>query len=91
MSNESELAVNAVVAPITYPILDPRNPYVWFRQVEKIWRLRVISKQKTMFQHVLSALSIVVAAQVIDIVDKAPEDKFYDTLKRAVISRLFDS
>ncbi|VUZ43913.1 unnamed protein product, partial [Hymenolepis diminuta] len=30
-------------------------------------------------------------AEVIDIVDKAPEDNSYDTLKKAVISRLSDS
>lgn len=37
------------------------------------------------------ALPTDVDAQIIDIVDKAPEDNSFDTLKRAVISHLSDS
>ncbi|VUZ55327.1 unnamed protein product [Hymenolepis diminuta] len=59
------------------------------------WRtpfnLRGITKQKIMFQHAFSALPTDVAAEVIDIVDKAPEDNSYDTFKEAVIGRLSDS
>lgn len=44
-----------------------------------------------MYQHAFSTLPTDVAAQVIDIVDKVPEDSSYDTLKRTAISRLFDS
>ncbi|VUZ47299.1 unnamed protein product [Hymenolepis diminuta] len=44
-----------------------------------------------MFQRAFSALPTDVAAQAINIVDKAPEDNSYDTLKRTVISCLFGS
>ncbi|VUZ53738.1 unnamed protein product [Hymenolepis diminuta] len=44
-----------------------------------------------MFQHAFSVLPTDVAAQIIDIVNKAPEDNSYDTFKRTVISRLSDS
>ncbi|KAM3173838.1 hypothetical protein ACTXT7_011770 [Hymenolepis weldensis] len=80
MSNESESVMNAVVAPITYPIFYPRNPYVRFRQLENTFQLLGISSQKTMFQNAFSACSTNVATQVIDIVNKAPEDNFYAPL-----------
>ncbi|KAM3185341.1 hypothetical protein ACTXT7_006557 [Hymenolepis weldensis] len=35
MSNESEPVANAVVAPITYSVFDPRNSYVWFSQASE--------------------------------------------------------
>ncbi|VUZ47886.1 unnamed protein product [Hymenolepis diminuta] len=44
-----------------------------------------------MFQHAFSALPTDVAAEVIDIVDRAPEDNSYDTFKKAVVGRLSDS
>ncbi|KAM3187480.1 hypothetical protein ACTXT7_002195 [Hymenolepis weldensis] len=51
MSSESEPAVNLVAVPITYPVLDPGNPYTWFRQLENSFQLRDITKQKIVFQH----------------------------------------
>ncbi|VUZ43544.1 unnamed protein product [Hymenolepis diminuta] len=74
MSNELEPAVKAVGAPITCPVFDPRNSYVWFRQLENNFQLRGITKQKIMFPHTFPALPTDVAAEIIDIVDKAPEN-----------------
>ncbi|VUZ55044.1 unnamed protein product [Hymenolepis diminuta] len=75
MSDESEL-----VEPIC--LVSPTGEH---------FHLRDITKRKTVFQKAYCALSIDVAAQVIDIADKAPEDSSYDVLKRIVISRLFGS
>ncbi|VUZ40853.1 unnamed protein product [Hymenolepis diminuta] len=83
MSNELEPVVNAVVAPITCSVFDPRNSYAWFRQLDNTFQLWGITQQKIMFQQAFSALPTDVAAEVIDIVD--------DTLKKVVIGRLSDS
>ncbi|VUZ41614.1 unnamed protein product [Hymenolepis diminuta] len=52
MSIEAEPGVNIVGVTFSYPILNPRNSYVWFRQLENNFHLRCITKQKTMFQQV---------------------------------------
>ncbi|KAM3172066.1 hypothetical protein ACTXT7_015313 [Hymenolepis weldensis] len=68
--------VNAVAAPFTYSIFDPRNPCIWFLQPEDSFRLLCIAKQKTMCQHPFSALPTDVTAQVINIINNS-----CDTLK----------
>lgn len=78
MFHETEPIVIAVVAPLIYPILDPRDLYIWLQQLENSFHLRGISKQKVMYQHALSVLLTDVATQVID---KVPKVNAYDTLK----------
>ena len=88
MSYESEPTVNAISFPIMFPTFEARNPHSLFRQDESIFIVRGISKQNTMFHHVLSALPTDVVSQVTHAIDKPPEDELYTTLKCAVILRL---
>lgn len=84
-SNSTSPSENAVGLPC--PPFDIANPRVWFTQMEAVFRCRHITRQDSMFSHVVANLPTHVATEVIDIIDPMPAESPYDKLKFAILKR----
>nr|CDS32523.1 gag pol polyprotein [Hymenolepis microstoma] len=91
MSKETDPGVNALGFASWYSIFDPTNPYIWFLQLESMLKLRVVTKQGTLFQHAIVAPPVNVSSKVTDIISKPPEKNSYNTLKKTVLNCLTTS
>ena len=82
---------SAEVAPITLTVKLPpywaADPLVWFAQVESLFATRQITREKTMFHHVVSSLSHEFAGEVRDLILNPPDHQPYTVLKRQLIAR----
>ncbi|XP_037528438.1 uncharacterized protein LOC125760135 [Rhipicephalus sanguineus] len=66
----------------------PKNPRVWFSQVEARFQLRRITSQESKYLHVVAALPPDIADAVDDVLASTPSEKAYDELKSIVLKRL---
>ncbi|XP_037505841.1 uncharacterized protein LOC119382197 [Rhipicephalus sanguineus] len=78
-TNASELKV---------PDFWPKNPWVWFSQVEARFQLRRVTSQESKYLHIVAALPPDIADAIDDALASAPSVKAYDELKSAVLKRL---
>ncbi|XP_037517982.1 uncharacterized protein LOC119394745 [Rhipicephalus sanguineus] len=73
--------------PQTLPHFWPKNPRVWFSQVEARFRLRRITSQESKYLHVVAALPSDIADAIDDVL-ASPPSKAYEELKSTVLKRL---
>ncbi|XP_037520807.1 uncharacterized protein LOC119397453 [Rhipicephalus sanguineus] len=66
----------------------PKNPRVWFSQVEARVQLRRITSQESTYLHVVAALPPDIADAIDDVLASPPSEKAYDELKSTVLKRL---
>nr|AAK07485.1 gag-pol polyprotein [Clonorchis sinensis] len=83
--DSADLVENAI--SIRLPDYNPRNPRVWFHQVEAVFATRRITSQATRFSYVVQHLPCDVATEVEDLLEDIPKENPYDSLRAAVISR----
>ena len=77
--------INAVAVKL--PALWPDNPNKWFLYCEGKFRLHNISKQQTMFDHCIQAMTAEQTDVVMDLMERGPSPTCYDDLKTAYIER----
>jgi hypothetical protein len=70
---------------IKLPVFWPSRPRAWFTYIESRFRLRHISSEQVMFDHVLSALPEDMVGQILDLVEAAPEATPYTFLKARIL------
>nr|XP_037275206.1 uncharacterized protein LOC119167784 [Rhipicephalus microplus] len=66
----------------------PKNPRVWFSQIEARFELRRITSQQSKYLHVVSALPPDIADAVDGVLASTPSEKPYEELKSTVLKRL---
>ncbi|XP_037501511.1 uncharacterized protein LOC119375402 [Rhipicephalus sanguineus] len=66
----------------------PKNPRVWFSQVEARFQLRRITSQASKYLHVVAALPPDIADAIDDVLASPSSEKAYDELKSTVLKRL---
>lgn len=91
MSSDDNAAAStpAVIATeLKLPNFWPKNPRVWFSQVEARFQLRHITSPSTKYLHVVAALPSEIADAIDDILVSPPAQEEYDTLKKTVLDRL---
>ena len=81
----TDLTINAVAVKL--PALWPDNPNKWFLYCEGKFRLHNISKQQTMFDHCIQAMTAEQTDVVIDLMERGTSPTCYDDLKTAYIER----
>ena len=77
--------INAV--SVKLPALWPDNPNKWFLYCEGKFRLHNISKQQTMFDHCIQAMTAEQTDVVMDLMERGSPPTCYDDLKTAYIER----
>ncbi|KAM3181301.1 hypothetical protein ACTXT7_014629 [Hymenolepis weldensis] len=82
MAIETESSVNLAAAPLAFRSFDISSPDVCLRESVNSFQLRSIAKQRTIYRYVFSAIPTDNAAQIIYIVNKAPEYNSNVILKR---------
>lgn len=73
--------------PLRLPPFWPKNPQVWFTQVEAHFHLRKITTQISRFYHVVASLPPQVADEIDDVLSQTPSDNAYDHLKSVLLTR----
>lgn len=68
-----------------------QRPQLWFAHIESQFVVNRISSDNNKFHAVVAALDATVMEEVADIVEKPPEVKKYDEIKRKLIIRFSDS
>ena len=81
----ADLTINAVAVQL--PALWPDNPNKWFLYCEGKFRLHNISKQQTMFDHCIQAMTAEQSDVEMDLMERGPSPTCYDDLKTAYIER----
>ncbi|XP_064481053.1 uncharacterized protein LOC135394294 [Ornithodoros turicata] len=67
------------------PAFWPKNPSVWYLQVECQFTLAGITSQLTQFRHVVSVLPHDIASQIIDVLSAPQPSNPCDTVKKAIL------
>lgn len=62
----------------------PKNPRVWFNQVEAHFQLCHITPQESKYLHVIAALPPDITDAIDDVLTSTPSEKTYDELKSTV-------
>lgn len=83
-----ELQKNVFKVNTKLPQFWADKPAVWFSQAEAQFLLSGIKTEKTKYSYVVAQLDTRVAAEVEDILTGSEENKTYDKIKEALISRL---
>jgi len=93
MNDTPDETVSSAVCRVTVrlPTFWPDRPAVWFAQAEAQFDLAGITRQRTMFNYVVSQLNQQQAAEVEDIIISPPEHEPYDRLKAELVRRLSTS
>uniref|UniRef100_A0A5S6QYA9 RNA-directed DNA polymerase n=1 Tax=Trichuris muris TaxID=70415 RepID=A0A5S6QYA9_TRIMR len=87
-SEDTELAANSMVK---LPPFWSKDAHLWFARIEAQFRRSRITSDAAMFDHVVAGLEPDVATEVRDILIAPPAEQKYETLKKAIITRLTDS
>ena len=74
-------------AQIKLPPFWPKDPAVWFAQIEAQFLTRGITVSKTKFNHVVSCLAPEYATKVRDLLLEPPAEQPYETLKAQMTKR----
>jgi len=72
---------------VRLPPFWPDRPGVWFAQAESQFELAAITRQRTMFNHVVSQLNQQQAAEMEDIIISPLDLEPYDQLKAELVRR----
>ena len=86
-SSETPLASVSLKLPPFWP----RDPTLWFCQVEAQFTTRGIKTQQTKYAYVVSSLQSEIAAEVRELLLTPPQDNPYDTIKKELIRRTSES
>jgi len=70
---------------VKLPSFWPSRPAAWFRLAESRFRLRNITEELVMFDHLLSALPEDVISSVLDILEEVGEEEPYSILKERLL------
>ena len=81
----ADLTINAVAVKL--PALWPDNPNKWFLYCEGKFRLHNISKQQTMFDYCIQAMTAEQSDVVMDLMERGSSPTCYYDLKTAYIER----
>lgn len=73
---------------LNLPSFNTNNFYVWFLQLQTIFKEKKITSQRLLYYIVLDKLPTQVAIEVACLLESLPQDQRYDTLKQAVIKRI---
>ena len=90
---EQQLLQQPLAAPVVstmavkIPPFWPADLQVWFTQVEAQFTIRNNTKERTKFDHVVTALTPEYATEVRDLLLALPEQDLYSTLKDQLIQR----
>lgn len=76
---------------VKVPPFYPKDPALWFAQIEGQFHMSGITSDVTKFYHVSTQLEHRYAVEVKDIITNPPAERKYDTLKRELIKRLSES
>uniref|UniRef100_A0A5S6QTJ0 Retrotransposon gag domain-containing protein n=1 Tax=Trichuris muris TaxID=70415 RepID=A0A5S6QTJ0_TRIMR len=87
-SEDTELTANSMVK---LPPFWSKDAHLWFARIEAQFRRSRITSDAAMFDHVVAGLEPDVATEVRDILIAPPAEQKYETLKKAIITRLTDS
>lgn len=82
---------NIQAVSIKLPPFWPKDPLVWFAQVEAQFSTRNITNQKTKFDYIVSSLSPEIAFEVRELLLAPPLQNPYDQLKTELVKRVSDS
>lgn len=78
-------AAAAATREVKLPTFWPSRPAAWFRLAESRFRLRDITQEQAMFDHLLSALPEDVIAAVMDVLEEAGDEQPYTILKERLL------
>ncbi|KAJ8017999.1 hypothetical protein HOLleu_44254 [Holothuria leucospilota] len=78
---------NLAAVSIKLPPFWPKDPTIWFAQVEAQFTTRGITSQSTKFAYVVASLQPEIAEEVRDLLITPPEENPYDKIKTQLIER----
>ncbi|KAM7314868.1 hypothetical protein ISCGN_004652 [Ixodes scapularis] len=78
---------NLAAVNLRLPPFWPKNPRVWFTQVEAQFHLRRITTQLSQFYHVVASLPPNVADEIDDVLTEPPPEDAYDHLKSILLEQ----
>lgn len=83
--------VEGVAMPKSLPPFWTSSPEAWFIQVESQFELFRVTRDKSKYAHVISALPQDTIIKVLDVIQKPPQENLYVNLKAKLIERFSDS
>ena len=87
MSADDQPAPQVAAVQIKLPPFWPKDPELWFAQIESQFATRRITTSRTKFDHVVSSLSPEFATEVRDLLLHPPEETPYEVLKAELTKR----
>lgn len=88
-NSQSEIASSSTIHK--FPPFWPKNPRVWFLQIESIFSIARISSDETKFRYLIANIDANTLDLVSDILESAPVGDKYSTLKSRIISLFSES
>ena len=80
-------SVNVAAIQLKLPPFWPKDPALWFAQIEAQFTTRRVTVSRTKFDYVISSLSPEFATEVRDLLLSPPEEQPYEVLKRELTNR----
>ena len=90
---DEPLEVKAPLAAVSLklPPFWPKDPIIWFAQIEAQFQTRNITSQSTKFAYVVSSLQPEIAQEVRDLLIDPPTFDQYDKINSELIKRTYES